>query len=315
MRPRIAVATAVAAALLIPLGPATAAPRGDSTIDLPDGFAGEGVAVGRGQTFYAGSLAGFADGRIARGNLRHGTAEVWATPPRPIPAVGLDADLRHGLLWVSGGPTGLALAYDLDTSEVAAELTLTTNAAFINDVVSTHEAAYFTNSMRPELYRVPASRGGGVGEPETLSLLNKGPAGDFVPGFNLNGIEATPNGKTLIVVNSTTGQLYTVDAKSGESALIDLGGASVATGDGLLLAGHTLYVLQNGNAPGATNQIAVIRLSSDLSSGRVVRTITSPLFETATTLAKRGNVLVAVNAQFGGTPIDPEAEVVLLRAR
>ena len=313
MRPRIAAATAVAAALLIPLGPATAAPRGDSTIDLPEGFAGEGVAVGRGQTFYAGSLA---DGQIARGNLRRGTADRWVTTPVLAPAVGLDADVRHGLLWVSGGTTGEAAAYDLATGDVAAELTLTTtDPSFINDVVSTHEAAYFTNSMAPELYRVPASRGGGVGEPETLPLLGRGPAGDFVSGFNLNGIEATPNGKTLIVVNSATGQLFTVDAKSGESALIDLGGGSVATGDGLLLAGHTLYVLQNGNAPGVTNQIAVIRLSSDLSSGRIERTITSPLFETATTLAKRGDVLVAVNAQFGGTPIDPEAEVVLLRAR
>jgi hypothetical protein len=271
------------------------------------------VAVGRGQTFYAGSVA---DGRIAIGNLRRGTADVWVTDPVLAPAVGLDADVRHGLLWVSGGPTGKAVAYDLATGEAAAKLTLTTiDPSFINDVVSTHEAAYFTNSMVPELYRVPASRGGGVGEPETLSLANKGPAGDFVAGFNLNGIEATPNGKTLIVVNSATGKLFTVDATSGESALIDLGGGSVTTGDGLLLAGHTLYVLQNGNAPGATNQIAVIRLSSDLSSGRIVRTITSPLFETATTLARRGNVLVAVNAQFGGTPIDPEPEVVLVPAR
>jgi sugar lactone lactonase YvrE len=311
MRPRIAAAAAtVAAVLALPLGTASAAPRGDSTIDLPAGFAGEGVAVGRGQTFYAGSLV---DGRIARGNLRRGTAGVWVADPVLAPAVGLDADLRHGLLWVSGGPTGEAAAYDLDTGEVAAELILTTDAAFINDVVATHDAAYFTNSMRPELYRVPASRGGGVGEPEPLSLL--GPAGVFVPGFNINGIDATPDGKTLIVVNSATGQLFTVDATTGESALIDLGGGSVRTGDGILLAGHTLYVLQNGNAAGATNQIAVIRLSSDLSSGRIVRTITSPLFETATTLAKRGNVLVAVNAQFGGTPIDEEAEVVLVPAR
>jgi hypothetical protein len=310
MRPRIAAATAVAAALALPLGTASAAPRGDSTIDLPDGFAGEGVAVGRGQTFYAGSLA---DGQIARGNLRRGTADPWVTMPVLAPAVGLDADVRHGLLWVSGGPTGEAAAYDLDTGVSAAELTLTTGPAFINDVVSTHDAAYFTNSMAPELYRVPVSRGGGVGEPETLPLL--GPAGDFVDEqFNLNGIEATPNGKTLIVVNSFTGELFTVDAQSGESAMIDLGGGSVTTGDGLLLAGHTLYVLQNGNGPGATNQIAVIRLSSDLSSGRIVRTITSPLFETATTLAKRGNVLVAVNAQFAGAPIDTQAEVVLLRA-
>jgi hypothetical protein len=312
MRPRFAAAAAsVAAVLALPLGTAAAAPRGDSTIDLPEGFAGEGVAAGRGQTFYAGSLA---DGRIARGNLRHGTTEVWVEDPVLAPAVGLDADLRHGLLWVSGGPAGEAAAYDLDDGDVAAELTLTTKEPrFINDVVSTHEAAYFTNSMQPELYRVPVSRGGGVGEPETVPLL--GPAGVFVTGFNINGIDATRNGKTLIVVNSATGQLFTVDAATGESALIDLGGGSVPTGDGILLAGHTLYVLQNGNAPGTTNQIAVIRLSSDLSSGRIVRTIASPLFETATTLAKRGNVLVAVNAQFGGTPIDEQAEVVLVRAR
>lgn len=315
MRPRIAAATAAVVAvvtvLAVPLGPASAAPRGDRTIDLPTGFAGEGVAVGRGQTFYAGSLS---DGRIARGDLRRGTADVWVADPVLAPAVGLDADVRHGLLWVSGGPTGRAAAYDLATGETAAELRLTTaTPSFINDVVSTREAAYFTNSMVPELYRVPASRGGGVGEPETLSL--SGPAAEFVPGFNLNGIEATPDGKTLIVVNSVTGALFTVDATTGASEPIDLRGGAVVTGDGLLLAGHLLYVLQNGNAPGATNQIAVIRLSSDLSTGRIVRTITSPLFETATTLAKRGNVLVAVNSQFGGAPIDEEPEVVLVRAR
>ena len=142
-----------------------------------------------------------------------------------------------------------------------------------------------------------------------------GPAGEFVPGFNLNGIDATRDGKTLIVVNSTKGELYTVDAESGASALIDLGGGSVPTGDGILLDGRTLYVLQNGNAPGVPNQIVVIRLSPDLKSGRVVATRTSELFETATTLAKRGNLFVAVNAQFAGTPIDEEPEVVLLRIR
>ena len=44
--------------------------------------------------------------------------------------------------------------------------------------------------------------------PITLS----GPASEFVPGFNLNGIEATSDGRTLFVVNSTKGALYTVDA-------------------------------------------------------------------------------------------------------
>ncbi len=34
----------------------------------------------------------------------------------------------------------------------------------------------------------------------------------FMPGeFNTNGIDATPNGKTLVIVNSFLGKLYTVD--------------------------------------------------------------------------------------------------------
>jgi hypothetical protein len=311
MRPRTAIIATFVAAIALPVGTASAAPRGDDTIDLPDGFEGEGVAVGRGDTFYAGSLA---DGRIARGELDEPTPEVWVSEPVLVPAVGLDADVRHGVLWVAGGPTGQAAAYDLATAEPVAELTLTTGPAFINDVVSTRDAAYFTNSLAPELYRVPVSRAGDVGEPETLPLL--GPAGEFVDDeFNLNGIDATQDGKTLIVVNSFKGKLYTVDAATGESKLIDLGGGSVETGDGILLSGRKLYVLQNGTVPGVPNQIAVIRLRGRLSSGRIVDTLTSPLFETATTLAKRGRLLVAVNAHFAGSPIDEEAEVVLLRDR
>ena len=44
----------------------------------------------------------------------------------------------------------------------------------------------------------------------------------------------------------------------------------------------------------------------------MVDTITSDQFETATTLARAGDLLVAVNAQFAGAPIDPESEVVLI---
>ena len=108
MRPSTA-AAAVVVALALPIGTATAAPRADDTIDLPAGFAGEGVAVGAGNTFYAGSRAG---GHIARGNLgRRAPAEVWVTQPILNPAIGLDADVRHGLLWVAGGQTGDAAAY------------------------------------------------------------------------------------------------------------------------------------------------------------------------------------------------------------
>ena len=165
-------------------------------------------------------------------------------------------------------------------------------------MVVTRDAAYFTNSLSPVIYRVPVSWRGEVGQPEAIAL--SGPASEFVDGFNINGIEATDNGRTLIVVNSATGALFTVDARTGSSAQIDLGDESVKSGDGILLVGGTLLVLQNGTQPPVPNQIAVVRLRHHLTTGEIVDTITNDLFENATTLARSGNTLVAVNAQFAG---------------
>jgi hypothetical protein len=307
----------IAAALAVPASTAAASSRGhnqhpDTTIELPAEFAGEGVAVGAHNTFYAGSRT---NGRVARGNLRAGTSEVFVSTPLVTAATGLKADLRHNLLWVSGAATGQAAVYNLKTGAPIAKLTLTTIApSFINDVIVTRKAAFFTNSFAPEIYRVPVSRHGEVGAPETIAL--SGPAAETAGAFNLNGIEATQDGRTLIVVNSSSGKLFTVDTTTGDSALIDVQGATFPTGDGILLRGRTLYVLQNGNStPPITNQINVIRLDRHFTTGRVVDTITSHLFETATTLAARGHLLVAVNAQFGGAPIDPESEIVVLHRR
>ena len=140
-----------------------------------------------------------------------------------------------------------------------------------------------------------------------------GPAAETNAGaFNLNGIEAS-DGRSLIVINSATGKLFTVDAETGESAVIDVDGMTFPTGDGILLKGSTLFVLQNGNpSTVAANQIDVIKLRHHRSEGRIVDTITNPLFETATTLARQGDLLVTVNSQFGGAPIDPESELVLV---
>jgi hypothetical protein len=304
-----ALAAVVATAALAE--PAAAQHRPE-TIPLPAGFAPEGVATGRGGTFYAGTRTG---GHVARGNIHDDApAEVFVDDPVTTAATGLKADVRHGLLWVAGAATGQAGVYDLDTGDPVGEaLTLTTKTpSFINDVVVTRDAAYFTNSQQPELYKVPVSPSGEVGEVETIPLAGRGPAGDFNPGFNLNGIDATSDGRTLFVVNSGKGELYTIDAATGASKLIDLGGATVISGDGILLVGRDLLVLQNGNAPGTTNQIAVVRLQDRLTRGTIVDTITSDLFQTATTLARSGNTLVAVNAEFSLPPTDPK-EVVLLQ--
>ena len=312
MYKRLAVA-GIVAALVVPATTASASSGHGhhdlpDTIDLPAGFVGEGVAIGGHDTFYAGSVA---DGRVARGDLREGVSEVFVSAPLVNAATGLKADRRHNLLWVSGAGTGQAAVYDLKTGDPVVALTLTTAPSFINDVIVTRRAAYFTNSFAPEIYKVPVSGEGVVGTPETIALT--GPAAETIANsFNLNGIEATSDGRTLIVVNTATGKLFTVDAMTGDSAMIDVDGMTFPTADGLLLHGSTLFVLQNGLAAGVPNQIVVVRLRHNRTEGRVVDTLTSPLFETATTLARSGDVLVAVNSQFGGAPIDPESELVLL---
>ena len=125
----------------------------------------------------------------------------------------------------------------------------------------------------------------------------------------MNGIDATPNGKTLIIVQSNTGKLFKVNRR-GVAREIDLGGATV-TGDGLLLDGRTLYAVVRSPGDG----IVVIRLRRDLRSGTVRRTITSDDFAGPTTVDDFGNRLYAVNARFGPPPPPDEYWVTQVRKR
>jgi hypothetical protein len=74
------------------------------------------------------------------------------------------------------------------------------------------------------------------------------------------------------------------------------------SGDGLVLAGNTLYVVQN-----SLNQIAVIELNGSLTAGILVDTITDGAFDVPTTAALFGSKLYAVNARFS-TPPTPDTE-------
>jgi hypothetical protein len=78
----------------------------------------------------------------------------------------------------------------------------------------------------------------------------------------------------------------------------------VLNADGLLLDGKTLYVVQNAN-----NQVAVVELSPDFSSGAIVRYITEPFAsnpatKVPTTIAEFGNSLYAVTAGFASPAPD-----------
>jgi hypothetical protein len=261
-------------------------------IALPNGFAPEGIAI-RGLSFYVGSIP---TGAIYRGSLITGRGSILVPAQPGRRAIGLD--LRAGLLFVAGGPTGKAFVYDARTGKDVAERVLTTEATFVNDVVVTREAAYFTDSVRQVLYRLPYTRGA-VGEPQELPLT-----GDvrYVEGFNVNGIDATPGGGTLILVQSNTGKLFTADPDTGVTKEIDLGGKTVTAGDGILLDGRVLYVVRN-----QVNLIAVVRLSHDLESGTVVKEVGHPDFDVPTTVDDFLGRLYVVNARFG-TEVTPETE-------
>jgi sugar lactone lactonase YvrE len=164
----------------------------------------------------------------------------------------------------------------------------TSQDTFVNDVAVTSEAAYFTDSRRSALYVLPRS----LSARRVLNL----PDIPLRSGNNLNGIVATPDGNTLIAVQTNTGVLWRINADTGRATRIDLGGASVANGDGLLLVGRRLYVVRN-----RLNRIAVVDLQADLGSGRVVRNIASRQFDVPTTIARVGDRLYAANARFGTT--------------
>lgn len=272
---------------------ATAKASFPDVIPLPNGWQPEGIAIGNGTTFYVGSIP---TGAVYRGDLRTGKGTTLVQGAAGRAAIGVAYD--RGRLFVAGGSTGKGFVYDARTGALVRELQLATaggGATFVNDVVVTKRAAYFTDSNRAVLYRVALSRNGSpAGSAQAVPLT-----GDFqlAAGFNLNGIDATPDGKTLVVVQSATGKLFTVTAATGATKEIGLGGASLPNGDGLLLHGRTLYVVQN-----QSNRIAVVALARGLTSGTISRTITDSDFDVPTTIDRHGDRLYAVNARFGTTP-------------
>ncbi|WP_411964377.1 hypothetical protein [Haloferax sp. YSMS24] len=294
----------IAGLAVVGSGSAAATPAYPAVIPLPTGFQPEGIVTGLGTEFFVGSLAG---GAIYRGDLRTGEGDVFVSPSEGRVAVGLSHDARSNYLFVAGGPTGMAFVYDTNTGAMVADYDFQDTGTFVNDVVVTRTAAYFTDSFRPSLYRVPLGAGGQVPDQSAVEEIPLGGDFTFTPGaFNANGIDAPPNGEYLVVVNSTAGLLYNVDPATGDATEIDLGGASLTAGDGILLAGRTLYVVRN-----QLNLIAVVKLDPDALGGELVGEITNPQFDVPTTVAGFGNSLYAVNARFGiGDPANAEYDVV-----
>lgn len=261
-------------------------------IELPDNFQPEGITIGPRNQAYLGSRL---DGDILRADLRTGRTTTISQGPGTA-SVGLKIDQR-GRLFVAGGPAGTLRVVDSRTGALLRTYQLATGESFVNDVLVSGDTVWVTDSRRATLFRLDLGRRGELPAQATPLPLT----GDWVQapsGTNAaNGISDTPDGRALLVVNSSNGGLYRVDPRTGATTLVDLGGAVLTNGDGLLREGRTLYAVQN-----RLNQVAVLTLSKDGGSGTLQRTITDDDFDVPTTVARQGRSLYLPNARFSTTP-------------
>jgi hypothetical protein len=275
--------------------PTVAANAFPTRIDLPNGWQPEGISLGRGTTFYVGSLA---NGAILEGDLRTGTTDVLVPGQAGTVAVGTEYERGANRVWAVGGPTGSVRAYDATTGALEASYQFT--AGFLNDLAITRDAVYVTDSSLAQLDVIPLGPGGALaapGEAFTLPLT-----GDFQlgTGFNLNGIVTTRG--WLVAVQSNTGMLFRIDPTTGDTRAIDLGGRTVVNGDGLQVRGSTLYVIRN-----LDEEIDVFRLGSDLTTATFLGSIRSSALDVPTTGVLAAGSLWVVNARFN-TPPTPDTE-------
>ena len=290
--------------------------NGPDRIDLPNGWQPEGITTDK-KHLFGGSLA---DGAIFEADPRTGMVDILAEGAPGRVAAGIDFDKRRDVLWVAGAGTGEIRAQDADTGEVLATYPVPDGEnRFLNDVAVTRKAVYVTDSFSSELVVIPFGdddhhgdrHGHGHGHdmlppPDAVMLLPL--TGDFVlkDGFNLNGIVRS-GGHRLISVQTNTGMLFVIDARSGDTEAVDLGGDTVLNGDGLEPGHGRLFVVRNTD-----NEIDVVHLRHHRTRGEIEDVITSPDFDTPTTAALVRHSLFAVNARFT-TPPTPDTEYWITR--
>ncbi len=281
-------------ATLVGTAPGVAVAKPDNpfptVMSLPDGWQPEGITIGSGKRAWLGSRA---DGSIYELDLKTGEGRSSARG-RVRPRSDSRSTDATGCSW-PGARRQRAGRRHRDGQRLAT-YQLTTGASFINDVLLHRKAAWFTDSQKAQLYKLP------LGEPGALPRRR---GGDAAADGRLGAAPrlqrqrhlpyAEPPGAARRELRA--GALYRVDPETGAATVVDLGGTSLTNGDGLLLKGTTLFVVQN-----QLNRVAVLKLNADGTAGTLKRTITSPDFDVPTTVARFGSRLYLPNARFTTPP-------------
>ncbi|GLX17758.1 SMP-30/gluconolactonase/LRE family protein [Streptomyces lavendulae] len=294
-----AAAVALAAALTTAAAPAPA-PAPSSSVGTAFTLPGskvypEGIASDpRTGTVYVGS---YADGTVYRARPGARTAEVFlpsGTDGRRT-ANGLRVDAR-GRLWVTDSTAGVSV-YDTATGARLARFEVDpATPHFVNDLTITPDGtAYLTDSVRAVIYRVtPAQLRAGSGRLAVAYDLGRQVTPPPPGHFTLNGITADRDGRYLLTVDMTAGELHRVDLRTGALSRVALTGGDLKAADGLQLSPTgTLRAAHN-----VTNTLTRWQLTPDGTRARLTRTLTDPSLQMPTTLAHTPGRTLVVRSQF-----------------
>jgi Cu-Zn family superoxide dismutase len=207
---KLTLALAAIAAAVLATGAATA-PRPSSYTIPGNAVFPEGIAYQDGTNrFYVGSTT---DGTIFRGRLprRPMSSFLPGGADGRTTAIGMKV-ANQGRLFIAGGGTGAVWVYDTKARKLIRRFESGfSGQQFLNDlVIAKNGDVFVTDSFRPVLYRIPAAAVVSSATPGALEAWLDFTSTTLVyqPGFNLNGIVATQDGKYLVVVQSNTGKLY-----------------------------------------------------------------------------------------------------------
>ncbi len=276
------------AALLIRANRATVALPGQAV--FPEGVAYDAAS----DDFFVGSTT---DGTIFRGNFIDPEASIFLPGGAEgrTTAIGMKVD-AEGRLIIAGGRTGMVWVYDTVSGQLIRSFSngKGENETFLNDLtVIPNGDILITDSRDPVIYRIPVADLEPSQTPGNLEdwLRLEGTPIQFQEGTNLNGIALMADGAHVLTVQSNTGMLFCINLLTREVAEVDLGDLSLTGGDGLVIDGLDLYVVDHTSA-------LVLELSPHLTSAGLKETITHPTFAFPTTAALRGGKLIVVNSQF-----------------
>jgi sugar lactone lactonase YvrE len=282
-------------------------------------FEGLAMAPDR-ESFYVTEVTG---GEIHRGEVDARRTAVWIDADDALEdgrrvAVGIATDRRERV-YVAGGDNrsqpGAApdapdfWVYDDDGDLLAALRVPAEGPVFLNDVVVGPDgAAYVTDSMTPQIFRIAREDG------KWTATLWARPDAPGAPkpggGFGLNGIEVAPDCRSLIVAQSDVGALWRYDLRTATPSRIDTGNVDLTFADGLVVTGRTLVAIRN-----SPHVLTYLRLNRDGTSARLLAEVpTDPhrLFTTGDLSAGR---LLLVDSQFDENPPSRDSEVVALPFR